>query len=271
MTTPHINRLQNARVLIFGGTSGIGFAVANLCVSQGAYVLLSGSTQAKVDAKVAELKSLYPPLLPSEQQVVVDGYAADLADTRNLEARMKSVLESATEGGQKKLDHIVFCAGDMFGLPALQSVEPEAALKGFGMRWLGGVVLAKLIATGSYMPASTASSITLTSGTNADKPSLGFFEGASVGSAVESLARSLALELKPVRVNVVSPGIVQTPLLDVFLENVGGDVGEVWKRKETLVGEFGRPEDVAEAYAWLMKDRFVTGAIAKSEGGRMLV
>ncbi|PVI08106.1 NAD(P)-binding protein [Periconia macrospinosa] len=263
----HVNRLQNARVLVFGGTSGIGFSVANLCISQGAHVIISGSKQAKVDDKVAELKSFYPSL-PSGQEVV--GYAADLADTPNLEANIKSLLDKSTENGQKKLDHIVFCAGDLFELPTLQSAKPETALKGFNVRWLGGVMIAKLIATGSYMPASTSSSITFTSGTNTDKPTAGFFTGSSIGSAVESLTRSLAVDLKPIRVNIVSPGAIQTPLLDAVVKNVGEEVKEMWK-KETLLGELGRPEDIAEAYAWFMKDRFVTGVIAKSEGGRILV
>ena len=112
--------------------------------------------QAKADDKVAELKSFYPSL-PSGQEVV--GYAADLADTPNLEANMKQVLDKATENGQKKLDHIVFCAGDLFTLPTLQNVEPETALKGFTMRWLSGVMIGKLVATGSYMHVSTSSSI----------------------------------------------------------------------------------------------------------------
>lgn len=264
----HVNRLQNARVLVFGGTSGIGFGVANLSVSQGAHVIISGSQQPKVDAKVQELKSFYPSL-QSEQEI--QGFAANLADTPNLEANIKDVLEKATEGGKKKLDHIVFTAGDVFELPKLQEVDPEKALNGFGMRWLGGVIIGKLVSTGSYMHVSTSSSITLTSGTNTEKPSIGFFAGAGIGAAVQALGRSLAVELKPIRANVVAPGAIKTPLMDSVFSRLGEETVEQYKKNSTLLGVFGEPQDTAEAYAWLMKDRFVTGTLAKTDGGRMLV
>ncbi|CAI6283191.1 unnamed protein product [Periconia digitata] len=264
----HVNRLHNARVLVFGGTSGIGFGVANLCISAGAHVIISGSKQPKVDAKVQELKSFYPSL-PSEQEV--QGFAADLGDTSNLEANIKSVFEKATQGGKKKLDHVVNSAGDVFKLPTLENVSAETALSGFNMRWLSGVFIGKLVAGGTYMHVSDSSSVTLTSGTNSDKPGVGFFVGASMGSAIESLGRSLAVELKPIRANVVSPGAVQTPLLDAVFSQAGDKMKEEYKTKGSLLGTFGTPYDTAEAYGWLMKDHFVTGIIAKTDGGRMLV
>jgi NAD(P)-dependent dehydrogenase (short-subunit alcohol dehydrogenase family) len=80
----------------------------------------------------------------------------------------------------------------------------------------------------------------------------------------------MAIDLAPIRVNTVSPGAIHTPLLDKFIQKVGEEVSEGFKTKGSLLGTWGTPEDVAEAYGWFMKDRFVTGMVADSSGGRML-
>ena len=89
------------------------------------------------------------------------------------------------------------------------------------------------------------------------------------GGAIEALSRGLAVDLSPIRVNMVEPGAVQTELLDGFLKTLPGEAKENMK-KGWLTGEFGQPEDLAETYGWFMKDYFVTGAIGSSNGGRML-
>lgn len=84
------------------------------------------------------------------------------------------------------------------------------------------------------------------------------------------MTRNLALDLKPIRVNLVSPGAIQTEMW--------GSMGE--KQRETMfkgiaekvpTGKVGRPEEVAEAYLWLMKDANVTGIVACSDSGSKLV
>ena len=85
----HQNRLANTHVLVFGGTSGIGFAIANMCLSYGARVTISGSTQAKVNSKVDKLRSLYPSIAPED----VAGFAVDLCDKEHLEANLTALLD----------------------------------------------------------------------------------------------------------------------------------------------------------------------------------
>lgn len=92
---------------------------------------------------------------------------------------------------------------------------------------------------------------------------------AAFGSAGEGLTRSLAVEMAPIRVNLIKPGAIDTELFDRIpmpKENLLAMFA-----KETLVGRVGAPEDVAEAYLYCMKDRFVTGTVIGSDGGRLLV
>lgn len=260
----HPNHLHNARVLIFGGTSGIGYGVASMALSNGAIVTISGSAQPKVSAKVAELQSLYP-------SASVHGVPLDLSDTPNLEANLKSLFEKVTNGGEQKLDHIVHCAGDALYLPKIHEVNAENTLQGFNVRWLTAVLIGKLLATGTYMTVAPSSSFTLTGGTNTAKPTAGWSMGASWGGASEGLMRGLAVDLRPIRVNLMAPGAIDTPLFQRFVEGVGKEKEAEMKRGYTLLQTWGRVSDIAEGYGWFMKDHYVTGTIASSDGGRLLV
>jgi NAD(P)-dependent dehydrogenase (short-subunit alcohol dehydrogenase family) len=265
----HPNRLLNAHILVFGGTSGMGYGIASMALSNGARVTISGSALPKVQTKIAALQSTYPSLPPSH----VNGIPCDLADTANLESNLKDVFEKATEGGEKKVDHIAFTAGDMVVLPKLETVTTGDVLKGFNVRLLSCVMIGKLLASspGRYMPVTASSSFTVTSGTNTLKPRPGWSVGASWGAASEGLSRGLAVDLAPIRVNCVSPGAVDTPLLERFKKNLGPEKEKQFREQGTLVKDWGTAEDVAEAFGWFMRDRFATGTLAESNGGRMLV
>jgi NAD(P)-dependent dehydrogenase (short-subunit alcohol dehydrogenase family) len=263
----HQNRLANAHVLVFGGTSGIGFAIASMALSYGARVTISGSGQPKVDAKVEYLRSLYPNT-PSAN---VAGVAVDLLDKENIEENLKAMLDKATENGNKKIDHIAFTAGDGLTLPKLGELDVSTTLNMFTVRFLAACALAKVIHNGDYMPKSSSSSITMTGGTNTHRPTPNFFLGASVGGALEGLTRGLAVEMAPIRVNVVHPGAIYTELFEKYVENSSPEEVEKLKKMYSLTGEFGRPEDIAEAYGWIMRDRFANGTQVSSDGGRLLV
>lgn len=113
-------------------------------------------------------------------------------------------------------------------------------------------------------------SVVLTSSTVPRRPSVGFSVGASISSAVEAFARALAVELAPVRVNVVAPGIVRTPLWNRLPE----DQREAFfaTRGAALpVGKVGDPAEIAEAYLFLMRSSFTTGQTIVVDGGMLLV
>lgn len=263
----HQTRLSNVRVLVFGGTSGIGFGVANMALAEGAYVTISGSRQPKVDEKVKLLRSYYPKLAPDR----ISGYAVDLKDTANVEKNLTDIFEKVTQGGEKKIDHIAFTAGDIPDLPKIPDVNAQDIAPGFSIRFTSTAIIAKLLSRGKYMPVSPTSSLTLTGGTNTQKPMPGWSLAAGWGGAVEGLSRGLAVDLAPIRVNMVEPGAIQTELLQRFVDRAGEEALAKMRKQTTLTQTLGQPSDTAEAYGWFMKDRFVTGTIASTNGGRMLV
>lgn len=263
----HQNRLKDTHVLVFGGTSGIGYAVANMALSYGARVTISGSGQSKADAKVKQLRSLYPDL-PAE---CITGYACDLSDITNIEANLTALFDKATDNANKKIDHVAFTAGDSLSIPSVKDVTPESILKGLNVRLIAPSIVAKLLATGKYMPQSVNSSFTLTGGTNTHKPFPGWTFVAVSGAATEGLARGLAVDLNPIRANVVIPGAIQSELLQPMLDRMGEEATAKWTRENSLTGTLGQPEEIAEAYGYLMKDKFANGSQVTSDGGRLLV
>ena len=160
--------------------------------------------------------------------------------------------------------HIAFTAGDAFSVTPGSEATVEYIQATGVVRFLAPLVIAKVAP--AYMSSSPDSSITLTGGSNTAKPSPGWTILAAWGGGIEGMDRGLAVDLAPVRVNVVSPGAVKTELF----EGVPEEVIEKF-RKGTKTGRVGRPEDVAEAYLYCMKDGFVTGSLVSSVGGRLLV
>lgn len=177
------------------------------------------------------------------------------------------MLRSITSNGSNPIDHIAFTAGDTLPLQPLSEFNPTTAPQAANVRLFAPMLLGKVAP--NYMSKSEAgnSTITLTSGSNTKKPAPGWAIIAAWGSAIEGLARGLAVDLAPsLRVNCVAPGAIRTPLLEKAPENVLQAF-----REKSLVQDTGSPEDTAEAYLYCMKDRFVTGQVVLTDGGRTLV
>jgi NAD(P)-dependent dehydrogenase (short-subunit alcohol dehydrogenase family) len=263
ITSKYISKLQNKRVLILGGTSGIGFCVAEAGIESGAKVIISGSRQSKIDSAIERIKSSYP-----DCGTRISGHACDLADTDALEQNLEALLKFATSEGTKKLDHVVFTAGDSFNVKGLADMTVDSIHKLGTVRFVAAILLGKLLVP-KYINSSAESSITLTGSVNSTKPSAGWSVLAGWGAAIEGLSRGLAVDLKPIRVNCVAPGAVNTELI----QSRSGDKLEfVLKhfRDMTTTGTVGRPEDLAETYLYCMKDRFVTASVLHSNGGHLL-
>jgi NAD(P)-dependent dehydrogenase (short-subunit alcohol dehydrogenase family) len=256
------NKLEGARVLVLGGTSGIGFAVAQGSLEYGASVVISSSNPEKVERAVSRLREGYP-----EFSSRVSGQACDLYNIPTMEASINSLFTFATKDG-KKIDHLVNTAGSPGYAPSLSEITPEQI--GTSDRLAGIMMLAKHAP--KYMETGPQTSITLTTGTMLFKPVKDFVTAIPWAGAVDAASRALAISLAPLRVNAVAPGAIDTELLQ-SMGNGNEEIKEAtYKlfRDTNLLGTLGRPEDTAEAYLYLMKDRFVTGQTILSDGGRLL-
>ncbi|KAJ5089820.1 hypothetical protein N7532_008504 [Penicillium argentinense] len=261
----YTSKLANQRVLVLGGTSGIGFCVAEAALEHGAHLVISSSNQEKLDRTVKRLKESYPS--QTEKQTITT-HVCDLSDAVSLDANIQSLFQAATNGGTVKLNHVVTTAGDMLKRPSLEEVTPEIIYSGMNVRFVAPAIMAKYIQ--KYVEPSTSSSFTVTGGVRSHKPAPGWSVVSAVGSAVEGLARGLAVDLKPIRVNVVSPGAVHTELFSLFPKEQLDAMLEFF-RNSSVTGTVGKPEDLAESYIYLMKDQFITGSIIESNGGALLV
>jgi NAD(P)-dependent dehydrogenase (short-subunit alcohol dehydrogenase family) len=113
-------------------------------------------------------------------------------------------------------------------------------------------------------------SITLTSGSARTRPGAGWSVASSLCGAMTSLTGALAVELAPIRVNVVEPGIVRSPLWSGMSEQ---DQQAMYNQQAGLlpVGRVGEVDDVAQAFLYSMTQSFVTGTSIPVDGGALLV
>ncbi|KAJ7928048.1 hypothetical protein B0H13DRAFT_1016098 [Mycena leptocephala] len=257
----HPNFLLDSCTLIIGGSSGIGFAVASGALSSGSKVHITSVTPKKLATKIAQLQSLYP-------NAHVSGSSADLSSTETLEANLQSILDAAVQATGGPLDHIVYTAGDGFNRTPLAETTATTALSSFTVRYLGPLLLGKLVAAnkGRYIKINASSSITLTSGILAHRPRPGTSSFIGAAGAVEVLSRGLSVDLAPIRVNFIIPGIVHTELA----EKMGAGIIDMFKAA-TLTKEVGTPEGAAEAYLFCMRSALATGQGFKIDNGSMMV
>lgn len=252
------HKLQDKHVLIIGGSSGIGYAVAEAAVESVAVVTISSSRQAKLDAAVSSLRSSYP-------DAKITGIGADLSKT-TVDQDFDSLFK-ATKAGSGLVHHVVYTAADPPGLGPLEETTTEGILRAAQMRMVSPIMLGKVAPR--YMERTPQSSITITTGSTAERPDKGWAVIMYFAAGLHGLTRALATDLAPLRVNCVAPGYVDTLLWD--------GMGEEAKRG--LLAELGgemplervaRAEDVAEAYLWLMEDANVTGTVASTNSGQFL-
>lgn len=237
--------LNGQRVVVLGGTSGIGLATARVAARQGAAVTVVSSNPANVRRALAELPSS------------ASGEVADLSDSAQVDAVFERIGE---------LDHLVFTAGDAVQLQELSSMDLGLARESFTLRYFGTLAAVRAAAP-RIRPNG---SIGLSTGIAGDRAGAGWSVGASICGAVESLTRALAVELAPIRVNAVSPGLIRTPL---WARMPAVDREQMYASSAGSIpaGRVGEPHDVGEAFVFLMNQGFATGSIVTVDGGAVLV
>lgn len=162
----------------------------------------------------------------------------------------------------------MFTAGDRLATMPIQEVTLEAIYKAGQIRFAAPLLVAKV---GSrYLNKSSDSSIVLTTGSVAEHPHANWSVVAGYASGLHGMTRNLALDLKPIRVNLVSPGGLDTELWRDISSEQRDRMYKLWAERNPTA-HVGTPEEVAEAYIWLMKDSNVTGRVAASDSGALLV
>ncbi len=166
------------------------------------------------------------------------------------------------------VDHIVYTAGDALTTIPLQASTLSTIIAAGQIRFFAPLLVAKV--GSKYLTTGPTSSITFTTGSVAEHPVPNWTIVASYAAGLHGMVRNLASDLKPVRVNLVSPGAVDTDLWKGMGKEARKKTFEAMKNKFPT-GRIAQPEDVAEAYLWLMKDRNVTGTVVSSDSGAKLV
>ncbi|MGH6818860.1 MAG: SDR family oxidoreductase [Methylovirgula sp.] len=237
--------LLEKRIVVLGGSSAIGLATAQAAAREGASVVIASSRRARVEEALATLPA------------GAEGHALDVSD----ETALKHLF--ARLGA---FDHLVFTAGESLQLGKLANTEMAAARHFFDLRYWGAFMAAKY-GSGSIRPGG---SIVFTSGLAGARPHPGWALGASICSAMEGLTRALAVELAPIRVNIVCPGVVKSPLWDTMTD---ADRAALYRQMEEhlLVGHVGETQEIAEAYLYLMRQTYGTGQVLIVDGGGALV
>ena len=234
--------LINKMVVILGGSSGMGLATAKAAQAEGARVVITGRSPERLQAART--------ILGDEVKTV----ALDIGDEMGTRA-LFSVLDS--------VDHVFITAGTVLFDPKLapdaKSIRPALDTRFWGAFNAAKFAAAKMNAGGS---------ITFMSGTAAIRPIRGASVTTASCGAVEAFARSLAVDLAPIRVNTIQPGLIDTPFLDTLGDRRNALVADYSERLP--VGRVGRAEDVADAVLFLMKNGFVTGITLTVDGGGVL-
>lgn len=237
--------LNGKRVIILGGSTGIGFATAKAAAAEGAKVVIVSGNQSKIDKALSQLPE------------GTEGYAVDLSHEENI----KSFFKQAG-----KFDHMVYTAAENLNLNNIDQTDIDAARKFFNLRYWGAYAAVKY---GTPF-INAGGSVNLTGGTAGTRPAAGWSIASSICGAMEGLVRALAVELAPIRVNSVVPGVIDTNLWDSLpAENKEGLYN--WAKDTLLLGRVGHADDVALAFVYLMKQSFGTGLSLVVDGGTLLV
>lgn len=235
--------LAGKKVVIIGGTAGIGLAAAKAAAAAGAQVWAAGRSQGHIDSAKAAANG---------------AFEVRQADTHNPDQLEAIFKEAGT------IDHLVSAAvgGERTLLPFLEQTQEqfEAA---YAKLW----GYCKVVRAGAPFLASDGA-ITLVSGSPARKIMNSQSPLSCVGASVENLVRCLAVEMKPVRVNVVSPGTIDTAMFDAMGDQKAAKLGAM--TENYLINRPGTSEEVADGILFVMKNKFVTGTTVDVDGGRLL-
>ncbi|GAB3893430.1 SDR family oxidoreductase [Microbispora bryophytorum] len=234
--------LKDKHVLIVGGSSDIAAALATDLLREGARVTLAGRDIEKTAIAAKAIGDAVRPV------------ALDLSDEGSIQAAADQVRAVGA------LDHLISVATERANGPVV-SLERRALLAAFDAKVLGPILLAK-----HFAPMIVdEGSLLFFSGLGAWRPSPGGVAMAATNGSVSALASALAVELAPIRVNAISPGVITTSAWNTAVP----DKHELFQRvaASAPARRVGEPSDVSAAARALLTNPFITGEILHVDGG----
>ena len=232
-----ITTLKGSRIVIIGGSSGIGFATAEQAIEQGAHVIIAGRSKEKLMVAQEVINNNH-----------LQTYVLDNQDTNQLQGFFKKV---------GNFDHL-FTPGASYTLGPITATNDIAESSFIGKFW------PQYYAVKYAIPfLSNSGSIVLMSGAFSQRPRKGAPAYGACNGAIESLGKALAVELAPIRVNVVSPGTKRSE----HEQNENRLTAYEAYKSLSLVKRPGHNDEIAHTVLYLMQNSFTTGNVLFPDGG----
>jgi len=242
-----VGQLSNQKVLVIGGSAGMGYATAKAAVKAGADVVIASRGEARLADAAAKLNAI--------DGTDVSTSALRIEDRDTVAELLASIAP---------IDHLVL-PGSTVQPVSYSDLTNDIARESFDSKFWGPFWT--VFDARPHMRRS--GSIVLFSGVASQRPVPGYVIGACINGAIEAATRSLALELGPlgVRINTVSPGFIMTPLFDAL-----HDTADIEQRVADAVsrlplGRYGEPDEAASVAMMFMTNGFVTGQVLVLDGG----
>lgn len=237
--------LRDKKVVVIGGSSGIGLEVARAALAADAEVVLAARSEEKL---VAAREHLQKP---------VAIHAFDGAHEHSVHTFFQDI-------GQ--CDHLVIVAGGGGAVGALREIQPQALRAAFERKLWVHITVAHH-AIDHIRAGGTLTFVTAITGKRARAGMSGL---AAVNGALNAMVAPLALELAPTRVNAVAPGVIDTP----YWERIPEQQREQYIRETAAqipLKRLGTPQEVAQAVLFVLTNEYITGTILEIDGGVQLV
>lgn len=235
-------KLSNQTVVVIGGSSGMGFAIAEAAAREEATVIVASRSLEKCKNAIAKITGK------------TEAKEIDMSDEKSVQAFFEQL---------SPINHLII-PGSAVKTGPVKTTPTKDLLTSLASKFIGPVLCAK------YARFAEGGSLILFSGSLSRKPGNSSLLGA-INAAVETLAKGLAVELAPVRVNVISPGLTRgTGAFDSMPADAREEMFAAISVK-LLVSRVGTPEDIAAVALCLMECGFMTGSVVDVDGGGLLI
>lgn len=236
--------LEGRHVVLIGGGSGLGFQVAKLCVEKGASVTIAGRGQERLETAQKELGAN------------VSTHPVDVMDLDSLDTLFAA---------QERVDCLFNTAGEYVTGP-MKDLTVEEAMTAMNAKFWGQYRAVK-----AALPKLSAdASVVLMAGADAVRPTANTPAYVACNAGLEGLGRGLAVELAPIRVNVMSPGYMDGNFWDT--RRTEQERAEAYPRYRDLstLKKVGTEAEVAHGVVFLFENTFITGSVVRTDGGYSL-